>query len=135
MAHLSSIPAIAEFPIGKWKLQWLGRINRNDNVQTEPTIEVSLQSLDDKGEEIIDRNIGVGQLPLLTIGSIWKNSVKTNHAIGKVITLPNILVNDSKTKIFNIRKSLSDTEMKFIIPRSEWPVLSGVATLFRTRIS
>ena len=125
MAQLSSIPPIAEFPAGKWKLQWLGRINRNDNVQTEPTIEVSLQSLDDKDEVIINRNIGVGQLPLLTIGSVWENSVKTNDAFGRVVTLSNILINDRQTKIFNIRKSLSDTEMKFIIPRSEWPVLSS----------
>lgn len=125
MAQLSSIPPIAEFPNGKWKLQWLGRINRNDNVPTEPTIEVSIQSLDDKSKDPITIHIGVGQLPLLTIGSIWENRVKTNHAVGKVTTLPNILVDNSKTNIFNIRKSLSDTEMKFVIPRSEWPVLSS----------
>lgn len=125
MAQVPFIPPIDEFPMGKWKLQWLGRINRNDNVQTEPTIEVSLQSLEDTSKSPTTVDIGVGQLPLLTIGSIWENKIKTHNVIGDLITLPNIVINDSKTKIFNIRKSLSDTEMKFIIPRSEWAVLSS----------
>lgn len=62
---------------------------------------------------------------MLTIGSVWENKIKTDNVVGDVITIPNIVINDSKTKIFNIRKSLSDTEMKFIIPRYEWEVLSS----------
>ena len=97
MTKLSSIPPIDEFPMDKWKLQWLGRINRNDNVQTEPTIEASLQSLEDTSKSPITVRIGVGQLPMLTIGSIWLDQKKTNTHSGEP-TVRSRLIDNSFNK-------------------------------------
>jgi len=134
MAQLSSIPPISEFSMGKWRLQWLGRINRNDNVQFEPTIEVILQSISNPTEKPTTKNIGVGQLPLLTIGSIWHDQKKTNTHSGELTTLNNIHINAQTTKFFDsyqhdvvVQKDDMGNEKqvkKYVIPPFSWSTKS-----------
>lgn len=124
MAQLSSIPAIAEFPIGKWRLQWLGRINRNDNVQTEPTIEVILHPIGNEKQKPITPLIGVGQLPLLTIGSIWENKYKIAETSGDIISIPSININQHTTDIIDAWEHFPNDKNKYIIPPYEWSTKS-----------
>ncbi|BBP45384.1 hypothetical protein THMIRHAS_07570 [Thiosulfatimonas sediminis] len=62
-------PPIKEFPNGNWTIIWHGRITRNPQVPSEPLIEVGIRSK--HGDRTIE--IGVGQLPLLKIGSNWRD--------------------------------------------------------------
>ncbi|MDO9630996.1 MAG: hypothetical protein Q7I92_03730, partial [Humidesulfovibrio sp.] len=43
------IPAIAEFPSDgrRWRLDWLGAVERNPNISSEPTIKVALSPVRD----------------------------------------------------------------------------------------
>lgn len=101
---------IKEFPNDDqiWRLDWLGAVDRNDNVQTENYIEVYLRPVSDTnkadfGSSIQKRiccQIGVGQLPLLTIGSLWKKQcLLQKKAIDGITQLTNVIISTNTTKI------------------------------------
>ncbi|WP_293278570.1 hypothetical protein [Neisseria sp. oral taxon 014] len=94
---------IKEFPNdGRvWRIDWFGAVRKNDNVPTEPTIDVYLRpvSVTDKtsiadfgwlNKERICCTIGVGQLPVLTIGSLWKNGKLLDYQVIVPSNLPNV---------------------------------------------
>lgn len=75
-----------DFPTGKdkpWRVDWIGKVAYNPHVDSEPVAQVlftALRGLDSpalKNEELLDEHqnawIGVGQLPLVSIGSVWIN--------------------------------------------------------------
>lgn len=76
---------IKEFPQDGacWRIDWLGKIRPNIDVESEPTIDVLLTKLQDGYTdplsnssltvEQISAAIGIGQLPLLRAGSVWKD--------------------------------------------------------------
>lgn len=81
-----SIPRIKEFPDdGRiWRVDWFGGVERNQMVPTEPKIQLIISPLLEgvtdyaassavNHEERRTISIGVGQLPLVTIGSLWLN--------------------------------------------------------------
>ncbi len=67
-------PPIREFPKGDWTIIWHGRVTRNPKVPSELLIEVLIRSKN--GDRTIE--IGVGQLPLLKIGSNWRDKRLTD---------------------------------------------------------
>ncbi|MCF7965191.1 MAG: hypothetical protein K9L79_06595 [Methylobacter tundripaludum] len=79
-----AIPRIKEFPDdGRiWRVDWFGGVERNHMVPSEPKIQLIISPLLDgvtdyaassavNHEERRTISIGVGQLPLVTIGSLW----------------------------------------------------------------
>lgn len=86
-----------------WRIDWLGSSQRNENVPTDPSIEVVISPL--KGGEINSStkgvvtsadqqrvHIGVGQLPFLRIGSVWCQGRVQRRAIGEVFWLPDVQI-------------------------------------------
>ena len=103
---------IKEFPNdGRvWRIDWFGAVRKNDNVPTEPTIDVYLRpvSVTDKesiadfgwsNKERICCPVGVGQLPLLTIGSLWENGKLLDHQIIVPSNLPNVNITEDSVRL------------------------------------
>lgn len=121
---------IKEFPNDDrvWRLDWLGAVDRNDNVQTENCIEVYLRPVSDTNKEdfgssIQERvccQIGVGQLPLLSIGSLWKKQcLLQEKAIDNITQLTNLTINTDTTKV--IMASHKDDE-NYLIDREVFDI-------------
>lgn len=103
---------IKEFPNdGRvWRIDWFGAVRKNDNVPTEPTIDVYLRpvSVTDKtsiadfgwlNKERICCTIGVGQLPVLTIGSLWKNDKLLDYKVIVPSNLPNVNIAEDSVRL------------------------------------
>lgn len=102
---------ISEFPQDDrvWRIDWLAAVQRNDNVPTESTIEVYLRPVEmprtkaNFGVEIKERVcclIGVGQFPLLVIGSLWhKGRLMVERAVEEDKGLNNVQVNSNTVKL------------------------------------
>ncbi|MFZ1891193.1 MAG: hypothetical protein WAU37_03270, partial [Formosimonas sp.] len=102
---------IAEFPKDErvWRVDWLAAAQHNDNVHSENTIEVYLRPVDmpqtkaDFGvtiQERVCRLIGVGQLPVLVLGSLWHNGrLMSEHAIKEYRELRNVQINSNTVKL------------------------------------
>lgn len=99
------VPPIREFSRDerRWRIDWLGAVQRNENVPTEPTIEVILSPVKDgvrnpaKEEGVIgaDRRkvgIGIGQLPFLRIGSVWHRGRVQMEGSGETFRLTDVLI-------------------------------------------
>jgi hypothetical protein len=77
--------SIKEFPKDGcfWRIDWLGQIHPNPDVASEPKIDVLLTKLKDNYTDSLSNrdltedqevaSVGIGQLPLLRVGSIWKD--------------------------------------------------------------
>ncbi|MBN2730268.1 MAG: hypothetical protein JXR53_13670 [Bacteroidales bacterium] len=99
--NIINTPPIKEFPAGMWRIAWFGRIERNIDIPSEPTIEVFIKSVTPNPDVKVIK-IGVGQLPLLKIGSHWENGIQSDvvHPYVETIELKNINVNSNTvTKI------------------------------------
>ena len=103
---------IKEFPNdGRvWRIDWFGAVRKNDNVPTEPTIDVYLRpvSVTDKtsiadfgwlNKERLCCTIGVGQLPVLTIGSLWKNGKLLDYKVIVPSNLPNVNIAEDSVRL------------------------------------
>ena len=103
---------IKEFPNdGRvWRIDWFGAVRKNDNVPTEPIIDVYLRpvSVTDKtsiadfgwlNKERICCPIGVGQLPVLTIGSLWKNGKLLDYQVIVPSNLPNVNIAEDSVRL------------------------------------
>lgn len=106
------VPSIQELPNGNWTIFWHGRVTRNPNVASEPLIEVYLRSHDSL--EVIE--VGVGQLPILKIGTFCKNKSLTNRLPDKFETfiLKDIRITDESTKTITAWEKMDDTN--YVIP-------------------
>lgn len=121
------ITEIAEFPHDNrlWRIDYLGAITselqRNNNLM----IEVILRPVSDstitnfsqynkfpviKPEWAEHRKIAVniGLLPILTIGSLWKNGILlANNAISETLTLDNLDINSEQVKFIDSNDEIS----------------------------
>lgn len=120
------VPPISEFAIdgNPWRIDWLGAIERNDNI-SEPTIRVILGS-EDGGQRKI-RNIGVGQLPFLRVGSVWKEGNLVRRIEGERLVLSNVVI--SAATVSTIRSDHQITKGRYVIPPFAHKVgISGMGT-------
>ncbi len=110
---MGNIPPIASFPDDDriWRIEWLRAVEQNDLVPSEPLIQVVIAPLvsdiqkqyesnlpvKDKhtfhyGTEHVDEyqviKIGVGQLPLIKIGSLWRKGRCIKNNVGRLLTSP-----------------------------------------------
>jgi hypothetical protein len=113
-----NIPRIKEFPADDsyWRIDWFGAIERNPNVPSEPYVQIIISPLM-QNEDIHSSakklasthvtaysdqrviKIGVGQLPLVSIGSIWLNGYCQSVKAGKSEYINNLLINDRTIRI------------------------------------
>lgn len=95
------IPRIKEFPKdGKyWRVDWLGALESNPNITTEPFFQIvlspfhsaplgleadklsSVKATDPEQQRVV--RIGIGQLPLISIGSVWKDGLHQGLFAGR----------------------------------------------------
>ena len=109
---MAKVVKIAEFPEdGRlWRIDWLAAVQHNEkNIPTENTIDVYLRPVDPKHTddfgmtitERVCRQIGVGQLPLLAIGSLWHKGQLLDdiRAVQRRTNLHSVLINPSTVKL------------------------------------
>lgn len=100
-----AIPRIKEFPDdGRiWRVDWFGGVERNPQVPSEPKIQLIISPVVDgvsdyaasnavNHEERRSISIGVGQLPLVSIGSLWQNRHCLIESAGKTKVFENLVV-------------------------------------------
>ncbi|MDO6426566.1 hypothetical protein Q4489_06045 [Thalassotalea sp. 1_MG-2023] len=113
-----NIPKIREFPADDryWRVDWFGAIERNPHVTSEPFVQIvispfiqnkdihssskklaSTHVTDYKDQCVI--KIGVGQLPLISVGSIWLNGYCQTIKAGKQERFYNLLINDKTIRM------------------------------------
>ncbi|MFM5814824.1 hypothetical protein ACET6Q_09865 [Aeromonas dhakensis] len=113
---ITRIPRIKEFPSdGRfWRIDWFGGVERNPYVPSEPAVQVMLSplrtpsSLSDtdpasvraiNAQEQTTVLVGTGQLPLLCIGSLWKDGICQSHYAGREETFKDLLVSPGTTRV------------------------------------
>lgn len=107
-----TIPAIKEFPKdGRiWRLDWFGAVERNYDIPTEPYVQVVISPLRQGATDYASNNsvvhndrktilIGVGQLPLLSIGSLWQEGHCLPDRAGKTTTFEDLEISDDTTRV------------------------------------
>jgi hypothetical protein len=107
-----TIPAIKEFPKdGRiWRVDWFGAVERNYDIPTEPYLQVVISPLRQGATDYASNNsvvhddrktilIGVGQLPLLSIGSLWQEGHCLPGRAGKATTFEYLEISDDTTRV------------------------------------
>lgn len=106
------IPRIKEFPDdGRiWRVDWFGGVERNSQVPSEPKIQLIISPVVDGATDYAASNavnheerrsisIGVGQLPLVTIGSLWQNRRCLVESAGKSKTFENLVISPATVRL------------------------------------
>lgn len=134
------IPKIKEFPKDgqDWRIDWIGALTRSKSITTEPFIQILLSPIKRVAETLpqnlasvravdssraVTIEIGVGQLPCVAIGSIWKNGFHQGVFAGtdKIFSDLNI----SETSVRFIRANHKVNE-QFLIPQSQYRLGTGL---------
>lgn len=98
-----------------WRVDWKGAVLPNPDITTEPFFQVvlspffdnpywmlgdkraSVSQTDMEQQKVYD--IGIGQLPLIPTGSIWKDGICQNILSGKHTTISNLLISPQTTQV------------------------------------
>lgn len=122
------IPPIREFPKdGRiWRIDWLGAVER---AAAEARIDVHLSPAATgephprlqkhfDGDASVQARIGVGLLPYLAIGSLWRDGRRLRQATGHRKALPNVRIDARTVKMVDAGTILEDTSEKrrWLIP-------------------
>lgn len=112
------IPKIKEFPSDNrfWRVDWFGAVQRNPKIPSEPYIRIiisplvlpdirtenakslaAMRAVNYDEQKII--SIGCGQLPLISIGSIWRNGICQRYYAGEQLTLPQLSITSASTRV------------------------------------
>ena len=133
------VPAIKEFPRdGRyWRIDWFGGVQRNDRIPDEPHIHVVISPLkidlptSPKALSSVDATnhqeqrtilVGIGQLPFLFIGSIWKDGYIIPCDIGETKTFNNLFISDEFVTLHNPNMPF---EKGWLIPKSHYRLYYG----------
>jgi hypothetical protein len=127
-----NIPKIREFPADEryWRVDAFGAIIRNHNIPSEPFIQIVISPFIDndlsseKPKELASSNavndddrksiqIGVGQLPFISIGSVWKNGFVQSFKTGTESVLYGVNIIDENITIINANHKIDD---KYLVP-------------------
>lgn len=119
-------PPIKEFPKDgrDWRIDWLGAVERTPS---EALIEVFLSPVRSgirwpREQKHFDTDtvrvrIGVGQLPFLAIGSIWRNGAKQQQSAGYPGSLQDIRIRSDSVRLVNAGAKLATD--RWLIPPFE----------------
>ncbi len=134
-----TLPGISEFPCdGKvWRVDWLGGIERNHQVPTEFTIQVIITPVtlgninhivprSDINKDLKTIKIGVGQLPIVTIGSLWQNGNRLTETAGHRKVFESVNISDSTVQLIRSDALVNDAQRILRVEyhpigRSGWP--------------
>ena len=127
-----NIPKIREFPADDryWRVDSFGAILRNPNIPSEPFIQIVISPFVDNNlhtkepKDLISINatndderqsieIGVGQLPFISIGSIWKNGYIQAFKAGTEEVIYNVHIVNENIKIINANHKIDG---KYLVP-------------------
>lgn len=107
----AKVPPIKEFPADDrtWRIEWFGAVERTP---AEARVEVLLRRV--KAGVLRPRNakehfdaetwrvkIGVGQLPFLAIGSLWRNKRALGVSTGDELKLPEVDIDPSTVRLIH----------------------------------
>lgn len=114
----AGIPRIKEFPADDqyWRVDWFGAIKQNPNIPTEPYLQIIISPLRENASihfpskklaativTDLDKRktifVGAVQLPLISIGSIWRNGVCQAAKAGTTETIYNLEVSAENTQV------------------------------------
>lgn len=122
----TQIPPIREFPKDDriWRTDWLGAVERN---ASEALIDVFLSpakagiAKPEKQEhfessEAVRVQVGIGQLPFLGIGTLWKNRRRMAGAVGAELMLPAVQVSSETVRLVDAGTVLSEDPKRWLIP-------------------
>lgn len=116
---LTKIPKIDEFPSDgrSWRVDWLGALEPNPDVTTEPFFQVLLTPFASSPYQLRAKKLssisatnpdqcqlirlGIGQLPLIEIGSIWKDGVRQQIIAGVSESFSSLQINSQTVKIIS----------------------------------
>lgn len=120
------IPPIREFPKDDrtWRIDWLGAVERH---ASEALIDVFLSpgkagiakpEKQDHFEagEAVKVQVGVGQLPFLAIGTLWKNRRRMMGTVGTELMLSGIQVSSETVRLVDAGTLLSEDPKRWMIP-------------------
>jgi hypothetical protein len=125
MATRQSTPRIKEFPNDgqTWRVDWIGSVERNYQVPSEPTIQIIVSPLiegtteDAASNKAIDHErrttiaVGVGQLPLIAVGSLWKNRRWLGTFAGKSKTFANLEISPQTVRLVKADTSIEGDQL------------------------
>jgi hypothetical protein len=135
---MKGIPGIKEFPSDDqyWRVDWFGAIQPNPKVAREPALQVIItpfktpdiktltpNKLASASSSLVDYNeqrtiqIGTGQLPMLCIGSIWRNNEFQPQLAGQVTEFNSLEISERTTRTLN---ASSKEQNQYIIPFSHY---------------
>lgn len=135
---MKGIPGIKEFPSDNqyWRVDWFGAIQPNPKVAREPALQVIItpfktpdiktltpNKLASASSSLVDYNeqrtiqIGTGQLPMLCIGSIWRNNEFQPQLAGQVTKFNSLEISERTTRTLN---ASSKEQNQYIIPFSHY---------------
>lgn len=134
LKQYSPIKEIRDLGNGVWRVDWFGAIERNPSIQTEFLIRVILSKVRENWLEtdIATDNavhhetrrsilIGVGQLPIVHIGSLWRDGKRLGISAGEILTI-DLNIGPSTTQI---SKSTDVVEDQTLIPFNSHQVSSA----------
>ncbi|MGZ2746208.1 hypothetical protein [Burkholderia stagnalis] len=120
-----TIPPIKEFPKdGRvWRVDWFGAVERNYDIPSEPYLQVIISPLRQGAADYASNSsvvhddrktilIGVGQLPLLSIGSLWLEGHCLPDRAGKTTTFEGLDISGETTRV--VRANLVDDGQQLI---------------------
>ncbi|MCX7168439.1 MAG: hypothetical protein NTV11_19495 [Rhodocyclales bacterium] len=125
-----------------WRVVWFGGTKRNPRVRSEPQIQVLLAALPESETDplsqisrrsVITRQewIGVGQLPYVSIGSVWHNTKPQRNPLFGAYTEKLVLDTSSVRFV-----SLGDLAMKHrAIPKSHYLFAGNFSHAGRTLVA
>lgn len=135
------IPRIKEFPSDGqlWRVDWVGALVRSTTITTEPFVQIllsplvinvveasskdlaSVKAVDSSKQEII--NVGVGLLPIIAIGSIWKNGLHQGVFSGTSKSFSDLKISKNNIKFIPASYKINN---QFLIPQSQYKLGTGL---------
>lgn len=134
------IPKIKEFPQdGRfWRVDWIGAQVPSSEITTEPFIQIYLSpftiSSDAPPSKLVSKNavdwseqktidVGVGQLPFIENGSIWKEGARQKVLAGTNKTFSDLNISKSTVKLVRANHQIDN---QFLIPQSQYRLGRGL---------
>lgn len=114
---MSSGVRIKEFPVDgrRWRLDWLGAVERGRTEANEPHIQVALSPIDESylsqadrklssnsavfADQVAYRTVHCGLLPILAVGSIWRNGYLLPESAGELDTFTSLQISPDKIQL------------------------------------
>lgn len=132
------IPAIAEFPSDgrRWRLDWLGAVDRNPNISSEPTITVALSPVREGASnpattsDVLDHEqklvrVGIGQMPYLRVGSMWRNKRVLLETAGKSLDLKEVTISPRTVNLIPVGSKIADKRR--VVPPYLYSFMGGLS--------